>query len=209
MQQNLSGNITLFSGVISVLISLLFCEFHKLHPNVTLSFMQAHEQHFVQRNDIIITTRFTDSDAWSCQELLKEELFVAVPIDHPFASRESIRMSELANESFIFSNNRENDYLITQHFITSGFRPKVLIQCDNLHTVMSIVSYGIGITVVAASNRSYCSNRIKLLSVVEPSFTRKILMYRPSIGNGNYAADRFAQYITDHISQLYQSVQLL
>jgi len=81
----------------------------------------------------------------------QDELVVICNESHPFASRETIRLQELNDSSFIgFDENlptrRAIDAVLRRH----GIRINIRMQCDNIEILKKMVEVGLGISVVPA-----------------------------------------------------------
>lgn len=89
-------------------------------------------------------------------EVVREErMVIALPKEHPLAgATSSIDLVELANDPFIITGRKANQshYDIVMHCCyQAGFSPKVIQETQELHTVISLVSSGMGVALVPAS----------------------------------------------------------
>lgn len=86
--------------------------------------------------------------------LTEDRLVVALPVDHPLASRTRISLSSLANEPLVmFSRNVSPVYFdnLIATCRASGFSPRVLHEVRSVASQIAFVSYGQGIALVPAS----------------------------------------------------------
>lgn len=101
----------------------------------------------------ILRPPVTDADVFS--EMLLEEPFVAaLPAKHPLARRSSISIRALASEPFImFPPHLGPKFygLIISFCQQGGFSPAVAQEATQMHTVVGLVSGGIGVALVPAS----------------------------------------------------------
>lgn len=87
-------------------------------------------------------------------EVLGEErIDLAVPPDHPLASRkaEGIRttLEELKDEPFIVLKEGQGFRKMTMELCReAGFEPKIVFQSNNMETIQSLVATGMGVTLV-------------------------------------------------------------
>lgn len=89
----------------------------------------------------------TEHSAWAY--LWSEELFVAVPLGHPFADRVSIDLHELEYESFIaLKNNYSLRILVDQFFDLAGIHPEITFEGGDISTLSGLVSAGLGISIL-------------------------------------------------------------
>ncbi|NIK77663.1 DNA-binding transcriptional LysR family regulator [Paenibacillus castaneae] len=86
--------------------------------------------------------------AW--EPFMEEEICLAVPNQHPLASREgSIDLPELQEEPFIVLKRGQGFRQITVDLCEqSGFSPRIVFESSNIETVQSLVAAGMGIALV-------------------------------------------------------------
>lgn len=99
------------------------------------------------------STGLADAEILS-EELIQEPLVVAVSSTHALATRESVALRELANEPFIlFRQTASYSYgtYIVHLCQEAGFTPREVQQVDEIQTAISLISAGIGVTLVPSS----------------------------------------------------------
>ncbi len=81
------------------------------------------------------------------QPLTRAPLMVVLPKKHPFSSRKSLHIRELAQEPFI-ANTRSSEPVVRDAFISlchsAGFSPKITQEAGNVQTVLGLVASGLG-----------------------------------------------------------------
>jgi DNA-binding transcriptional LysR family regulator len=78
-------------------------------------------------------------------------LVVAVPDGHPLAARSTLSMAELASEPFVLFPRRMNSRIleiIVAYCASAGFSPRIVQEAEQLHTLLALVSAGLGVTLV-------------------------------------------------------------
>lgn len=90
----------------------------------------------------------------------ESHLAVIMNENHPFAEREELHMSELANEKFVFlgKNSSSSEYNYTREWCQRcGFEPNIVECFDHVGMVLMMVKSGFGITdfIRPGSNGSY------------------------------------------------------
>lgn len=80
--------------------------FHKEYPHITFKFHQNHTHTQLKELkhgslDLCLLASMEHENPIEWTELWRDELFVIVQTNHPLAARKSIRLEEIANESFI------------------------------------------------------------------------------------------------------------
>lgn len=103
------------------------------------------------------------ADGLETQTVFREKLVLALPAHHSLARHRTLKLSMLANHPFI-GYSREITVLngvIFHACQMAGFSPQVVQDSAQLHTIVSLVSAGIGVAIVPAS-----AKKIKLDNVV-------------------------------------------
>lgn len=82
------------------------------------------------------------------QPLLDDPLDLIVPSDHPLATRDTVALEELAQESWILAARGACDQhdLVTMACMAAGFTPKIVHQVMDWPLVTSLVGRGFGVS---------------------------------------------------------------
>ncbi|MCQ9425390.1 LysR substrate-binding domain-containing protein [Pseudomonas sp. LJDD11] len=96
--------------------------------------------------------------------LFSDDIFLAVPIDSAFAHYEEVDLSDLREETFItltqgFATHRDGVRVFQQ----AGFEPKVAMQVNDIFTLLSMVSSGVGYALLPGRIAAVYENRVKLI----------------------------------------------
>ncbi len=136
------------------LIPNLVSGFRVDHPDVRFVLRQVRDDRASSvpddpQVDLEITTLRPADSRVRWQRLLDEPLRLAVPGDHPLASRSRIRLAEVASEPFVtlartFLLRQTVDELCAR----AGFTPVVAFEAEDLSTVRAFVSAGLGVAIV-------------------------------------------------------------
>ncbi|HEY0277353.1 MAG TPA: LysR family transcriptional regulator [Solirubrobacterales bacterium] len=83
-------------------------------------------------------------------ELFDDPLHLALPVDHPLASREaSPRLEDLREESWVqTSANSPCARHVVRSCIGAGFEPRVSFESDDYLTVQGLVAAGVGVALI-------------------------------------------------------------
>jgi len=97
-------------------------------------------------------------------EVVRREPIVCVlPEGHPLAFHEQIAMPLLAHEPFVLqSRQRGGGYYaqLTNLCLTSGFSPNVIQEVTEMHTIVSLVAAGMGVSLVPLSIKNIRSQGV-------------------------------------------------
>jgi DNA-binding transcriptional LysR family regulator len=145
----------------SVVMPQLLHDFRAAWPDVEL---QLREQPSRQQLDDLLTgrldlgfirpTQHAQSGALEMRLMLREPLLMALHANHPLAGRARLRLRQLRDEPFILysasmgSGLRELTLALS---LKAGFSPRVVQEVHEMPTLISLVSAGIGVGLVAAS----------------------------------------------------------
>lgn len=100
--------------------------------------------------------------------LYDEEMCVAVPEGHRYADRESVSLTELADDPFIALSNSQSFRQISEHiFRSAGMEMHAAIECDSAALQIRLLSCGMGVALVASGEwRQVCEDAgVRLLHI--------------------------------------------
>lgn len=104
--------------------------------------------------------------------ILREPLAAVVPRNHPLVGRSPLPFAALAGESWIWFARPYDpttyDYM-TRLFDQAGFRPHVAQEVNQLQIVISLVSAGLGVSLVTASSEPLTGQDVVYLQLVDPT----------------------------------------
>src|SRR3989441_5044310 len=97
-------------------------------------------------------------------EVVRQEPIVCVlPEEHPLASRERIATPLLAQEPFVLQSRQRGGGYYNQLMklcLASGFSPNVIQEVTEMHTIVSLVAAGMGVSLVPLSARNIRSQGV-------------------------------------------------
>lgn len=116
--------------------------------------------------------------------IMEEDFVIAVPAHHALASLASTPLTQLANEPFILFP-RASSPLFNASILTmcdrAGFTPQVIQTATQVHTVVGLVSAGMGIAIVPAIAKNMQSSGVAFLRIQEdPPPVNVVLAWRPT-----------------------------
>ncbi|WP_271410085.1 LysR family transcriptional regulator [Pseudomonas sp. Q1-7] len=101
-----------------------------------------------------------------CEQLplFSDDIFLAVPTDSPFSDQAEVDLADLADSTFItltqgFATHRDGARVFQQ----AGFEPKVAMQVNDIFTLLSMVSSGVGYALLPGRIAAVYENRVKLI----------------------------------------------
>ena len=98
-----------------------------------------------------------DARSLRLRVLDREPLLLAIPSGHPLASRNSLRLIEVAEDPFI-SQPRELAATLYDSLVTlatkAGFKPRITQHAQHINGLLALVAAGLGLALVPASMRA-------------------------------------------------------
>jgi len=115
------------------------------------------------------------------ETIAREPLAVALPRNHPLAKRTRIRTASLANEGFILFPNHPMstwEVLVNDICRAAGFEPNVVQRTVQIQTAISLVSAGIGISLVPLTARNLTQKGVVYRRLEEKTTADLLVIYR-------------------------------
>jgi DNA-binding transcriptional LysR family regulator len=109
-----------------------------------------------------------DEPDLATETVLRQPIVIALPRDHPLASRTRVPLHALANEPHIMFARRMGPRLYDAVLAAcreAGFTMQIAHEVDNLHTACALVDAGLGVCFVPAGVQEKRSNGIVLRPV--------------------------------------------
>ncbi|MNI60875.1 HTH-type transcriptional regulator GltC [compost metagenome] len=100
--------------------------------------------------------------------LFSDDIYLATPADSRFAQRTEVDLAEVRDETFItltqgFATHQDGNRVFSQ----AGFEPKVAMQVNDIFTLLSMVSSGVGYALLPGRIAAVYENRVKLIPLQE------------------------------------------
>jgi len=104
-----------------------------------------------------------DNPALSFHLIAKEPYWVALPPGHRLADKSDVFVSDLVREQFVFTNREAGPLYydkIVKVCLDAGFSPEIIQSANEMLTVLSLVSCGMGIALIHESAKNLRSDLI-------------------------------------------------
>jgi DNA-binding transcriptional LysR family regulator len=147
-----------FPTAVAALVPRALAAFTGEHPGVTLSLVEGLTPTLLERllagdADVAVVSasphRPLDASRFDLHHLLDERLLVAVSRNHRLARRRTVRLAELAEDSFIVGSATAEDTLLRAS-LPPGFQPRVDIVAAEWTGKLGCVAAGLGVALVPA-----------------------------------------------------------
>ncbi len=138
--------------VIPHILPELLHSFLSDHPHVTFRLFHQHSSQTVLQQleqgeiDLCITSPSIEQPNIDWIPLMRDEIYLMVPPEHPLAKRKSINLHEVEHEPFISLKPGHTMRTLTDSFCQqAGFTPRMAFEGDDSSTIRSLITTGIGV----------------------------------------------------------------
>lgn len=204
LSQDRAGRVGLagFPSASSTIAPELFATLRREKPGVTLSYHEAEPPEALELlqeglADLALIFRYPEAaedDAGMrglrTLALFDDELVLALPREHPLAGDEVVELAALSDGTWIAGCPRCREHLMTL-CASRGFEPVISYETDNLLAALSMVSKGLGVTLLPRLALSSAMPQSDIvITATTPSASRRVqLAWRE--GNELRSAIRF------------------
>ena len=148
-----------FPSASATLLTQAVSDFARRHPKVRLTVADAEPEESMPRlraGDLDLAVTFDYPGMVVPEErdidhslLLTEAVYVALPEDHPLASRTQVKMSDLADEAWLAGSAPSSCSLILHSACRdAGFEPRIAFESDDYHVLQGFIAEGLGVTLL-------------------------------------------------------------
>ena len=103
-----------------------------------------------------------------------------LPVDHPLANEESLRMIQLTDEAFIAmspTSSIPGHYLLLKYASDAGFTPNIVAVADCVPAVMMLTACGVGVSVLYQDLCANAHDRVKFVPLMGVDPFKRWLMW--------------------------------
>jgi len=152
-------------------ITALIASFEKNFPIIHVEIIQRKTKELITmlKNGeldvaFFITDSLTDTN-FHTYPIMYDELVLITHKEHPLAKEKSISFSEISEEDFIFFDFASGIHDVSINACKkAGFTPNIIHKCNQIDTILELVSEGIGVSLLLDKVVSYFNNpRIEIL----------------------------------------------
>ncbi|MBD0263270.1 MAG: LysR family transcriptional regulator [Tolypothrix sp. Co-bin9] len=134
-------------------LSRLIATFREKYPSVALQLCDGNLEELrtwleLGEIDLAITVLGNNEDSKTSVSLFQQRRLLAVPKTHPLAEKETITLGELDGVPYIERINCELWGESRKWFESEGIQPHVVYKADHEEWVVSLVSAGLGVTIM-------------------------------------------------------------
>ncbi|MFK2826622.1 LysR family transcriptional regulator [Bacillus sp. B190/17] len=150
-------------------------KFREQYPNITIQLVEDGAKKVeadIEKGilDIGVVLLPTNEEVFHSFSLVKEKLMLLVHPSHMLVNRESVSLSELTQESFVFFRKdfALHDRIIAE-CVRAGFQPRVVYESSQWDFISEMVAANLGIAFLPEPIcRELDAERIRILPLIEP-----------------------------------------
>lgn len=170
--------------------------FQKKYPQIQITLMQNQERRSSPHGkpDLVVTASRRKSA--SGIPLMREELVLAIPQNHPLSEKESVTADDFKDEGFIMlSKNKVLRQITDEYCKKMHFSPRIVLESDDIGMVKDLIRSGFGVSIIPSKSwPNFTQNGLKELHISSCSCIRYILLQQ-NAEQMNEAADLFVKEI--------------
>jgi DNA-binding transcriptional LysR family regulator len=174
----------------ATLMPLAIATFRQSYPDVELTLAEGEPEEIVPRLragelDLALLFEFAEETALEAgttrTELLEDAMYLALPLAHPLARKQKLRLEDLAEEAWVQTSRSSP---CARHVVRSahaaGFEPNVAFESDDYQTVQGLVAAGVGVALIPELALSVVREDIAIRSLSPRPPVRKVLAATPA-----------------------------
>ncbi len=198
---------------IPTIVPELFSSFLTTHPSISFQQMVAIPTSMVpmlERGeiDMCISSSPIEGPDIEWMPLLKDEMMLMVPNDHPLADKKIIDLMDAQNEPFISFNTGQGTKSSTEYYCElAGFEPKITFEGDETPVIARLVQKGLGIAFVSRLVWYMSPHEsVRLVHIKHPVCERTIGVAHHKRHHHSPVTQDFLQHIIDYFSKVSQKM---
>jgi DNA-binding transcriptional LysR family regulator len=157
-------------------ITALIASFEKDFPMIHIEIIQRKTKELItmlKNGELDVAFFITDSineTSFDTYPIMNDELVLITNRKHPLAKEKSISFTQISQEDFIFFDFSSGIHEVSiEACKKAGFTPNIVHKCNQIDTILELVSEGIGVSLLMDKVVSYFNNpRIKILHFNNP-----------------------------------------
>ncbi|MEC1681558.1 LysR family transcriptional regulator [Bacillus mojavensis] len=189
----------------TTLVPDLIGSFQQKYPDITFQLKQNHSYWLLERLksgdlDLCLLASIKPEKLIRWIQLWSEELFVFVPNNHPLSHRESISLTEVADERFILlKKGYALRMTVDELFEKADIQPNIMFEGEEAATAAGFVAAGLGISILP-DLKGLDQSKITKIRVSWPECQRVIGIAWIEGRFLSPVAETFKQYVISHFS---------
>lgn len=171
--------------------------YQRMHPDVRFRLLQRSD---AEECDLSVSTEVSSVVTGRNVFVLEERIFLAVPSEGAYGKRESIRLAEAAEESFIsLAGSRQLRGICDKFCMQAGFAPRIGFESDDPASVRGLIAAHAGVGFWPEFSFGVCLEEgVRFLPISEPRCCRSLILRRHGEVARNAAVESFFTFLCDY-----------
>ena len=205
------GRVRFGSGATTLIYQLptVFETFIKEYPSIELVIMSDTTDVIlneirVERLDLGLVMRPFEERDFDFTPLCEEEVMIAIPSNHPFASKKKLSIHDLNSLQFIlYEQETVMRKIIDQHFEKLGVQPRIAMVMENIEAIKSLVGAGLGASVLPehAVGNEALDKKVKLMRAGNQVLFRELGLVRQKGAAASIATKELSKTIISKLGR--------
>ena len=182
-----------FPSAGATLMPLAVATFRERHPDVTLTLAEGEPEEIAPRVragdfDLALLFEFPGveeqpSTGLRSRHLLEDPMHVALPADHPLATKRALALADLRNEDWVQTSAQSPCARhVVRSCLAAGFEPRVSFESDDYETVQGLVAAGVGVALIPTLALTHVHPGVVVRGLAPRSPARKVVAATPRVG---------------------------
>lgn len=202
--------------IASAILPRLIAEFYESFPRAEIEIVETGVEWLGERvalgeTDFAIGPDRATDDVVIAEELMPSKWVVWLSPDHPLASKPVLKWRDLRGTQF-HTGGHDHERIIEQAM--SGLAEEDQLVpgrvFDNISTALGLAAANLGVTLCPAyvAPMAHAFN-LEMRRLIDPEFTRFVVLYSSAIRPRNEIANAFARHLTDRFEAVAEASQSL
>ncbi|WP_018661323.1 cidABC operon transcriptional activator CidR [Heyndrickxia acidiproducens] len=176
-------------------------EFHKTYPHIKIQLVEDVTKkvvHDVENGtlDLGAVVMPVDNELFDHFSFVHDQLVLLLHPSHPLASRDSVTLSQLKEEEFIFFHKdfALHDQII-QDCLRLGFKPNIIYESTQWDLISELVASNLGIALLPKTIcHAFNPERVKIINLTEPVIPWNLAIIWPKHQYLSFAAKEWIRF---------------
>jgi DNA-binding transcriptional LysR family regulator len=133
--------------------------------------------------------------------LLEDPMYVALPVDHPLAGKRSVKLAELADETWMCGSHTSSSCPDAAIFLRAcheaGFEPRIALENDDYAAIQAFVAAGVGVALIPQLALQSAREDILIRALAEPRVPRHVVAATPAGGYRSPATEAMLEILRE------------
>jgi DNA-binding transcriptional LysR family regulator len=197
-----------FPSAGATLMPLAIATFRERHPDVALTLAEGEPDEIAPRLragefDLALLFEFPGARErhgarLRTQLLLEDPMLVALPAEHPLASKPALALADLRDQDWVqTSATSPCARHVVRSCVAAGFEPKVTFESDDYETVQGLVAAGVGVALIPRLALTHVHPGIVVRALAPRSPARRVVAATIGAADVSPAARTMVKILAD------------